>query len=377
MSNPRREYTQRIRYALVRTTGPRKAKPYSSGWTSLIVLSGLLVPGCITPEPLYSPRYLAAEQASDSPFQQREVGEAVEFGLHQKGWRVIDRDPGKVVAKVSRGEHYAVVSIEYDRRGFRIDHVESSPSLLYSEDPDHGRVVHRRYNLWVRFLRDQIQGYLRAKSTFANRPVTTATSAEAKRPAVPTTSETTKDLPPPKQPLAAFDGIELKPFTWDPSVAPRDIRPELARFLEEHLRERIAKINDDWKASGSNAKTLQVEVRVIRLFQWTKFQSAPLGFADVQIDLDIVLRDEGSGDRVSAFNLKDRRKLGQYDDPYSGGAVTEGKDIRTWRFISDVLTSYLRMHRQTSADSVDLQRDPRSRTARPIVGRWNDLSTAP
>ncbi len=82
------------------------------------------------------------------PTPVRAVADAVYSAASERGWDIVEQRAGVVLMTTSAGGHDATVAVEYDRRGWSIFHVRSSPGLKFrphSQRPS----IHRRYNLWV------------------------------------------------------------------------------------------------------------------------------------------------------------------------------------------------------------------------------------
>ncbi len=118
----------------------------------IVLAACLAVVGCkATLAPvnnINSARVSAAMQA----YTAEDVGKAIMRGLALKKWTVESHQPGEILASVGVGPHHTQIRITYDDRRYSIVHVNSSPSLQYD-----GKIIHRRYNHWIRLLNDSIQ----------------------------------------------------------------------------------------------------------------------------------------------------------------------------------------------------------------------------
>jgi len=107
--------------------------------------------------PVYSPVTAAGLSPTGQPYTTEQVEMAVVQGATAKGWTVVHRAPGLVVADVSSGGHGARVQILVNEGGWRVVHEQSSPGLKFRQDDRHGEIIHRRYNHWVRLLDESIR----------------------------------------------------------------------------------------------------------------------------------------------------------------------------------------------------------------------------
>jgi hypothetical protein len=116
----------------------------------VMILSGC---GAGTAE-LFAPRTPAAPDASGTRASIEQVRWAIRVGLVRKRWNILEENPRAFVARVTSGGHRATVQIRYNATGWTIEHLASSPGLLYRE---HKNRIHRRYNHWVKGLDNAIQ----------------------------------------------------------------------------------------------------------------------------------------------------------------------------------------------------------------------------
>ncbi|MCB9667114.1 MAG: hypothetical protein H6715_03220 [Myxococcales bacterium] len=125
---------------------------------TLIFLAFILGSGGCRPTlaPVYAPHTQAGVRSSGSAYTIGEIKTAVFTGLQNKGWRTISVAPGNVEAEIASGKHTARVKVHYDAQGWAIDYVSSSPGLKYQQDSEHGGIIHRRYNHWIRLLDEAI-----------------------------------------------------------------------------------------------------------------------------------------------------------------------------------------------------------------------------
>jgi hypothetical protein len=139
---------------------------------SALVLAGALGNVACAPNlaPVYSPSSPAGLGLNGAPYSAEQVENAVVMGATAKGWVVVQRTPGTVIADINSGGHGARVRILVTEGGWRIVHESSSPSLKYGQDATHGEVIHRRYNHWVRLLDESIRQALVMQSSGGYAP---------------------------------------------------------------------------------------------------------------------------------------------------------------------------------------------------------------
>lgn len=137
-----------------------------------LVLAGVLGNVACAPNlaPVYSPASPAGLSLSGTPYSAEQVENAVVQAATAKGWVVVQRTPGTLIADINSGGHGARVRVLVNEGGWRIVHESSSPSLKYGQDPRHGEVIHRRYNHWVRLLDESIRQALVVQSSGAYAP---------------------------------------------------------------------------------------------------------------------------------------------------------------------------------------------------------------
>jgi hypothetical protein len=107
--------------------------------------------------PVLTPTSPAGVSVSGAPYTMEQIENAVVQGATAKGWVVVQRTPGLVIADINSGGHGARVRVLVNDGGWQIVHESSSPSLKYGHDERHGDVIHRRYNHWVRLLDESIR----------------------------------------------------------------------------------------------------------------------------------------------------------------------------------------------------------------------------
>ena len=133
----------------------------------LLALSLGAATGCrgthVSQRPIEVPGTVVAEHASIDTATAEQVHAAVLAGADAKGWSIVSDEGGVVRATVTSTGHTAVVDIPHDANGWRIEFVEVSEGLRHEVHPDHGPIVHHRYNNWVRLLNGAIRAKLHSE----------------------------------------------------------------------------------------------------------------------------------------------------------------------------------------------------------------------
>lgn len=107
--------------------------------------------------PVFAPSSAAGLSPNGAPYSLAQIEQAIVQGAMSKGWTVVHRGPGVVIADVMAGGHGARVRVLFNESGWHITHEQSSPGLKFHVDERHGEVIHRRYNHWVHMLDDAIR----------------------------------------------------------------------------------------------------------------------------------------------------------------------------------------------------------------------------
>jgi hypothetical protein len=82
-----------------------------------------------------------------------EVESAILASLDGRGWKVVEKAPGKITAHIDvRAKHTATIAVTYSATSFSVNYVDSA-GLDY--DAKTG-TIHRNYNRWVANLRNDI-----------------------------------------------------------------------------------------------------------------------------------------------------------------------------------------------------------------------------
>jgi hypothetical protein len=72
------------------------------------------------------------------------------------GWQMTPKEPGYIVATLTRRSHTAVVDIRFDTQTYSITYKDSA-NLNYD-----GTNIHSNYNSWIQLLQTQIQNQVAA-----------------------------------------------------------------------------------------------------------------------------------------------------------------------------------------------------------------------
>ncbi len=82
---------------------------------------------------------------------------AIQLGLQDKGWNVDEWTDGGLTAKiVVRGKHTVIVTISYSTDYFSLFYKDSD-NMLYEEEKDGTKVIHKNYSRWAEMLVDSIR----------------------------------------------------------------------------------------------------------------------------------------------------------------------------------------------------------------------------
>lgn len=107
--------------------------------------------------PVLTPVSAAGITSAGVPFMPQQVEEATYQGAVARGWQVVHRAPGMVIADLNDRGQGARVRILSDSTGWRIEHEQSSPGLRWTQHPTRGPMISRHYNRWVKQLDDSIR----------------------------------------------------------------------------------------------------------------------------------------------------------------------------------------------------------------------------
>jgi len=92
---------------------------------------------------------------------------AIEYGLAQRHWAVVQKTPGRYVAQLNDHAVRVVVNVDYGEQGIVVTYVESS-ELRYTKTEDGRELIHRRYASWIRGLVGDIRNAL--QNGYSNPP---------------------------------------------------------------------------------------------------------------------------------------------------------------------------------------------------------------
>jgi hypothetical protein len=89
-----------------------------------------------------------------------QVKTAVLLGLQDKGWNVEKWEDEILIAKiVVRGKHTVSISIVYSTDNFSLNYKDSD-NMMYKENEDGTKVIHKNYNRWAEQLVSAIRNRL-------------------------------------------------------------------------------------------------------------------------------------------------------------------------------------------------------------------------
>lgn len=99
---------------------------------------------------------------ADAPIVADESGSVavkIKDTLKARRWKVIDEEPGTIVANFSKanddiGQHSVTIRITYDADSYSINYVDSE-NMLYDEVTG---TIHRNYNRWIANLQRDLAG---------------------------------------------------------------------------------------------------------------------------------------------------------------------------------------------------------------------------
>lgn len=114
----------------------------------------LLLAACVRTQPILNIENADVFTGSGKEATQAEVRKAIVQGLVAKAWRMKEIDANTIEATNGKKRSIAKIRIKYATDKYSINYVDST-KLLYRD----GR-IHRRYNAWIKFLRNKIDGYL-------------------------------------------------------------------------------------------------------------------------------------------------------------------------------------------------------------------------
>ncbi len=164
-------------------------------------LSSLGIACSPTLAPVYAPSSHAGMGSSGQAYSPAQIEQAVLRAASGKDWVVLSHQPGLITAEVTTGPHRAEVRVRIAADGWQIEHARSSPGLRFGTDSNHGQVIHRRYNHWVRLLDEAIRAELGALRFVATTPATPSAGATPAGPppgAVPLQAPVPPPAPPPQ-----------------------------------------------------------------------------------------------------------------------------------------------------------------------------------
>lgn len=130
-------------------------------WKLAVVFSlSLVLAGCFGREqPIYQVEQRPMPTLAAN-LTMTEIKQAIVKAGARRKWVMEDAGPGHVIGTLNLRKHQAVVDIRYSRELFNITY-KSSQVLRY--DPNL-KVIHRKYNSWIKHLEGDIVNALQAAS---------------------------------------------------------------------------------------------------------------------------------------------------------------------------------------------------------------------
>lgn len=124
--------------------------------SAILVLSLMLVPGCMRQASLLNPSNLPVVSATGQSLSEAQVKQAILAGAKDKGWIARELSPGVISASLAVRSHLAEVEIPYSGSSYSIRYKNSS-NLDYKAGD---QTIHNQYNNWVNYLRQAIDARL-------------------------------------------------------------------------------------------------------------------------------------------------------------------------------------------------------------------------
>lgn len=117
----------------------------------LFLLSGILMlSSCAREQPVLN----LQNQPASQQLTTEQVKKCIEMAGTGRGWQMHEVKPGLIDGVISRGGHYAEISIPYSNKGYSINY-QTSQNLMAKDGS-----VHRNYNKWIKLLNKDIQSNL-------------------------------------------------------------------------------------------------------------------------------------------------------------------------------------------------------------------------
>jgi hypothetical protein len=91
---------------------------------------------------------------------------AIEVALASRHWAVVQKLPGRYVARLDERSYMLIVDVDYGPGGINVNYVDSA-ALMYTRERDGRELIHRRYLTWVKNLVDDIRSHLVAEPPVA------------------------------------------------------------------------------------------------------------------------------------------------------------------------------------------------------------------
>ncbi len=110
---------------------------------------GLTLQGCSNYQPIYNVSHQELPPLPTS-FTEQDIGHTIREAAKDRGWACTQTQPNKLICKLRHHEDYVTIDIGFDKKNFSITHINAGKM---DAGEDH---VHRRYNRWVKLLRNDI-----------------------------------------------------------------------------------------------------------------------------------------------------------------------------------------------------------------------------
>ena len=118
----------------------------------LTVLLALQISGCSRTKNLISPVVVAIP----SSVSDKSITRAIKNASIKRKWLPYDEKEGVISVRLEVRDHIVEVDIEYEETKIRIVYRDSE-NMLYEEKDDGTILIHKKYNVWVKNLRQDIQ----------------------------------------------------------------------------------------------------------------------------------------------------------------------------------------------------------------------------
>ncbi len=117
-------------------------------WIRVLSVAGLLLLAACAVAPVYDQQTTPHEAPPGATLEQ--VTEAIKQAGLSLGWRMAEKEPGRIIGTLRLRSHEAVVEVLYDTERYSITYL-NSVNLKYD-----GQRIHKNYNNWVQNLSNAI-----------------------------------------------------------------------------------------------------------------------------------------------------------------------------------------------------------------------------